>query len=121
MPHVWIFGGKEYDVGETYTFAQLPRIAKRDAILSDPDQDPESKWTFQLSEMSPADAKLWLRNMMGDEPYEDEFDSPRTRRLMKLIPKEGLKSPPLGTEGVHRMLAMIRLGWRKIPVFEIVE
>ncbi len=116
-----VFGGRKYEVGHVYAFDDLPRIAKTDAILSDPDQDPGGKWRFRLDLTSPDRAELWLQNMLSEKEYQAEFSSARTKRLMRLIPKEGLKSPPLGTEGVHRLMAMIRLNWQEIPVFTILE
>ena len=116
------FGGASYQVEAAYEFDDLPEEVQKDVKKSMGYRQKPQHFLYKLSLLTSRDAKelAWSLIAATGDSYEKESASRRTQSAMKAISSEGLKNPPVGTQGVHRLLAMIMLGWDSIPVFSIV-
>lgn len=106
---------KKYKLGNYYTFDELPVQAQEDFQLQ-LDENDDREYLFLFTGVWPEE---YLEDTFGDS-LEEAVDEPYVRQLAKDIKNNGLKSPPVGTEGNHRALAYYKLG-EIMPYFKIEE
>lgn len=113
------FGGGSYTPGTVYSFQDLPDIAKEDAMISasgegDPDHFDYLLVLIPAKKAERRMASLWKKRGLD----------PRTRdyvdRIAADIQERGLRSPPTGTEGYHRALALVSME-SDVPYFRMVN
>lgn len=115
--------GVAYIVGRSYTFSELPKQAKEDAAsnVSDEDDIPPGERVYRLKLEDPEVLADWMVEVHGGtwSDVERMLNSRSVIDLAEDIDRNGLISPPVGSEGFHRVLAALRLGWETMPYFEI--
>lgn len=113
------FGKRSYRVGDVYEFKQLPKEAAHDAEvqLSNAGVKP-SDMLYKLRIIGRDDLEVALEKEFGPD-LPEMIEGDRVKKLVRSIEKSGLKSPPIGREGFHRMMAFLVIG-EGIPYFEII-
>lgn len=132
------FDNRTYAVGKEYRYEDLTDVAQFDARAStSTEEDPEGEGTARnyvyLFDLIPnAEAKGALQSYRRKidtfheanwgplDPGERAAIESRIRGLMEDIEEHGLQHPPLGPEGYHRAVAVVRLGW-DLPYFRIMD
>ncbi len=111
MSEVIEFEGTPYQVEAAYEFGDLPKEVQKDVKKSMGYRQKPQHFLYKLSLLTLRDAKELARSLIAAAggSYEKDLASRRTQLAMKAISSEGLKNPPVGTQGVHRLLAMIML------------
>lgn len=119
------FGKREYQVGERYTWKELPLEVRRDVdrqqeeIESRYGRDPKTLH-YRLVLVSNQDLIRHLKERFGADRYEEKVQQARIKTLADDILAHGLKIPPVLEEGMQRALALARLGW-DMPYFTVDE
>ena len=112
------FGGRDYHVGQTYRFEDLPQPTQEDVeIQFEGRHYTVEDCTYRLVIIPYADLLANLDEECGPN-LTDILDDPDVKRLARSIKRDGLHYPPVGEEGNHRRLAAVRLGM-DIPEFII--
>jgi hypothetical protein len=124
-PTAFPFAKKVYAVGETYSYADLPRAVQKDLRLQEDDVSAHYGRSIRdvfyfLTLIPHEEAEHLLRERFGDEGYERLARSAQVAALAEEIERKGLKTPPVLDEGLDRAAALVLLGL-DVPYFMIAE
>lgn len=113
------FGGMRYTPGRAYSYQDLPDTAKHDALISASGEGDVEDFDYLLVLIPAKKAErrmssLWKKR--GLDPRTKDY----VERLARDIEERGLVSPPTGTEGFHRALALVSLD-SEVPYFRMVN
>lgn len=110
---VFEFEGRKFTPGQTYTWDDLPEEVRDDVVKqvqSWSEEDvPEEGPRFRFEFIPQEELMASLDEHHGPRLTE-YIEEPHVLKLAKDIGKKGLKSPPVGDEGQHRLLALARIG-----------
>lgn len=112
------FDGREYVIGRSYEFSDLPPIAQEEARASLPKDHSEFGYKYKLELQS------W-EAIRDDEFFQSLWEVNRdqekaVRKIAKDISRRGLLSPPIGREGWHRTMALVGLQ-TDVPYFRMIR
>lgn len=110
----WMFAGKSYREGHLYHLRDLPPQTRIDAKIQ-PEDLKRAQYRFMI--LSQEDLMEMLKGSYGPTLAE-VVEEPYVKKLEADIRRNGLKNPPVGGEGMHRLLALSRIG-KGAPYFDI--
>ncbi len=96
----------DLDLDRIYSFDELPKAAQEDFLVQFEDDfefDP-NEFRFQLKVVTYEQLTEELDDSFGPNLI-DNIEEDYVQKLAADILKNGLKNPPIGSEGVHRKLA----------------
>lgn len=112
-------GGRgRFAVGRVYGFEELPEQAQADfaAQLEDNYDSGVDDYRFRFVLVDNVQDYFNLHEKHG-ENLDDDMEDEYIGELVESIEREGLRSPPIGNEGNHRILAFAKMGV-PMPYFE---
>lgn len=124
-PETYHFDGKPYVIGRSYSFRDLPKGSRKDALSQD--EDIEAHYgrsaktaTYKLVMIPHEELVRMLLERFGEKGYSKRLHDPDLIAFARQIEREGLQQPPVGDEGLRRAFAAAYLGW-DLPYFLVEE
>jgi hypothetical protein len=121
-PSEWIFAGRPFIEGKPYRFKQLPLQTQNDAAAHfelEVGEQLEAQARYRFVVLSQEDLMEMLEGSYGPT-LKRAMNDPYVKILEADIRRHGLRNPPVGGEGMHRLLALARIG-KGAPYFHMEE
>jgi hypothetical protein len=124
-PEAYRFDNKSYVIGESYSFNDLPKGVRKDALSQNDDIEAHygrsaRTVTYKLVMVPHQELVRMLQERFGERGYSKRVHDPDLIAFARQIEREGLQQPPVADEGWHRAFALAYLGW-DMPYFMVDE